>query len=220
MKNNRGRTQKNWQQLASLYKAKANYKTVFPKLPSMVKLYYSKWQVSQELVMIKDSISVDYYGLLKKFGKPSDDNITKNPGAAFQKESSAPPSDDAVALDEPTANAKRGISLEDAPESILPVAPFAAPAQKDYNESTDRRTTDTRKCSAAPFGCPNLAKDCSGRRRWRYCRFVATSSSIDITDKEAAKIILDHNNIQRNLKRIAERAAIKAAKEAAAARND
>ena len=46
MKNNRGRTQKNWQQLATLYKAKANYKTVFPKLPSMVKLHYSKLQVA------------------------------------------------------------------------------------------------------------------------------------------------------------------------------
>ena len=85
--------------------------------------------------MIKDSISVGYYGLLKKFAEPSDNNTTENPGAAFQKESSAPPSDGTVALDEPTENAKRGLSLKEAPESILPVAPFAAPAQVKYNES-------------------------------------------------------------------------------------
>ena len=141
-----------------MYKAKANYKTVFPKLPSMVKLHYSKWQVSQELVMIKDAISVPYYGLLKQLGKPSDENFTKNPGGAvFQKESSAPPPDDTVALDEPTENAKRGISLKDAPQTLLPVAPFAAPAQKKYNASADKRSKDTRRCSGAPVWLSQLS---------------------------------------------------------------
>ena len=203
-----------------MYKAKANYKTVFPKLPSMVKLHYSKWQVSQELVMIKDAISVPCYGLLKQLGKPSDDNFTKNPGAVFQKESSAPPLGATVALDEPTENAKRGISLKDAAENLLPVAPFAAPAQKKYNESADKRSKDAKRCGAAPFGCPNLAINCSGRRSRRYCVLVDTnhpSVTVPVQEEDQERIRSAYIKEQGRLAAAARRDKKKAAKAAGAA---
>ena len=46
--------------------------------------------------MIKDSIEVDYYSLLKKLGEPSETNTIDNPPAAFQKETSNPPTEDLV----------------------------------------------------------------------------------------------------------------------------
>ena len=79
-------------------------------------------------MLIKDSIPVEYYGLLKELGLPSDKTLTENPAAAFQKEASTSPADNTVALDEPTDNQKNYINLDDAPENILPVDPLVAPA--------------------------------------------------------------------------------------------
>ena len=52
--------------------------------------------VGLPLNMIKDSIEVDYYSLLKKLGEPSETNTIDNPPAAFQKETSNPPTEDLV----------------------------------------------------------------------------------------------------------------------------
>ncbi len=119
--------------------------------------------------------------------------------------------------------------MKDAPESILPVAPFAAPAQGHYNESAvgSGRGKDGKKCSGAPFGCPYLANDCSGMNgKWRFCRLVLREDPLvtvppNLTDEGATKMIKRHHLDQKNLKRIADRAvkavARKAAKEAAKA---
>jgi hypothetical protein len=51
-------TGKTWDELAALFLAKADYTTIFPKLPSMLRNYYNKWKITQELVMIKDSVKL------------------------------------------------------------------------------------------------------------------------------------------------------------------
>ncbi len=36
-----------WDELAKIYLRLADYKTIFPKLPSMLKAYYNHWKISQ-----------------------------------------------------------------------------------------------------------------------------------------------------------------------------
>jgi hypothetical protein len=114
---------KGWEDLAKLFKEKSDYLTIFPKLPSMLSNYYNKWKVIQELVMIKDSVKTDYYGLLKKFGQPSGES--KNSAAEFQKNASdrqlLEPIDD---LGETVAQA----AIATAPPNPMPLPPLVAPA--------------------------------------------------------------------------------------------
>ena len=39
---------KSWKTLAAKYKEKADYKMVFPKLPSMQQNYFKNWKASQD----------------------------------------------------------------------------------------------------------------------------------------------------------------------------
>lgn len=210
-------TLKSWRHLATHYKTLDDYQSVFPKLPTMLASYYGKWKHTQELVMIKDSISAEYYGLLKELGFPLDKTLTENPAAAFQKESSAPPADDTVDCDMPTENERNLIDLGTATGNILPVGPLAAPGQVQYNVSTagDGRSKDTRRCSGSPFGCKGLASACSGRGgNWTTYKLVATSS-IKFTKEEADRIIKEHHRETNRLKERQRKAAKKAAKAAA-----
>jgi len=178
--------------------------------------------------MIKDSISAEYYGLLKELGSPSEETLIENPAAAFQKESSAPPADDTVDGDTPTENVRNLIDLGTATGNILPVAPLAAPGQVQYNVSTSGGSNgrDGRRCGGAPFGCPNLAADCCGRNGgWKCCTLVIKKDPLvtvpcngdgTVNDKEAGRIIKKHHLEERNKKR-REATAKKAARKTAAA---
>lgn len=63
-------TAKTWTELAALYKGEVNYDTVFLKLPTTLASHCSKGKQTQELVLIKDSISQEYYDFLKQLGVP------------------------------------------------------------------------------------------------------------------------------------------------------
>ena len=210
-------TTEGWKKLAKEYLKKADYREIFPKLPSMLATYYTKWKGTQQLVAMKDSVEVDYYGLLKQLGQPSEDTITENPAVAFQKESSTPPDAAAAVLDELTVPATVS-NLDELPENPMPVAPLAAPTQTQYNVSSDSRKNGGRKCSGAPFGCLKLAKDCSGRNGgWRSCQYVASSQlSASISDEEAKVIIKEHHNKHRRERKAAKAAERRAAKDAQA----
>lgn len=182
-------TTKSWEQLAALYKTKADYKTVFPKLPSMLRTHYTKWKLNQELVMVKDSISVGYYDVLKKLGTPSLETLTQNPAAAFQHQRSTESMEDAP-VPEPTQDDIANF-LAKAPENPLPIPPPGAPIQTEYICS-DRRGKETRRCSAAPFGCPYLSMECSGRRAYRHCKLVQDGTLIILPQEESERDRIRH----------------------------
>jgi hypothetical protein len=174
-------TAKLWEELAALFKVKSDYETIFPKLPSMLRNYYNKWKVNQELMMLTDAVRTDYYGLLKKLGQPSRDR--DNVAAEFQKNrSDAQLEEPVVDLGETVAEA----AIADVPCNPMPVPPIAAPTQTTYVVSGDGRGRDTRLCGAAAFGCPRLAKDCSGRNGgWKKCELVKRKSAhIDMPDTD------------------------------------
>jgi hypothetical protein len=63
------------------------------------------------------------------------------------------------------------------------------PRHENQSLWRDGRTKDSRRCSAAPFGCPNLAKDCS-RRGWKKCRLVmARSTRVQVPETEEYQAI-------------------------------
>ena len=166
-------TAKTWDELAALFKFKSDYETIFPKLPSMLRNYYNKWKVTQELTMLKDAVRTDYYGLLIKLGKPS--RNMDNAAAEFQKNrSDAQMEEPVVNLGETVAEA----AIADLPLNPMPVPPIVAPAQISYVVSGDGRGRHNRLCGAAAFGCPRLAKNCSGRNGgWQNCELVKRRSA-------------------------------------------
>jgi hypothetical protein len=61
---------KNLKFLSAIYKRKSDYKTIFPKLPSMLRRHYQTWKDSQEVVLAKESMKAPYYTLLRKLADP------------------------------------------------------------------------------------------------------------------------------------------------------
>jgi len=55
---------KNWDELAQIFKNITNGKTVFPKLPSMLKRYYDQWSKNQSIKMIGMQIRGGYNQVL------------------------------------------------------------------------------------------------------------------------------------------------------------
>jgi hypothetical protein len=169
-------TAKTWEELAVLFKAKSNYLTIWPKLPSMLRKHCQTWRLNQELVMIKDSMKTDYYGLLKQLSQPSrnENSIVNSPAAAFQKNASDEQIEAPIGGDDLGETATEA-AVADLPCDPMPVPPLAAPAQTGYVLSGDGRGKTKRRCSAAPFGCPRLAKDCSWNG-WENCNLVKSKS--------------------------------------------
>ena len=49
-------TDANFKKLAKRYKEKADGENIFPKLPSMVKSYYTRWKRNQEIKTSQDNV--------------------------------------------------------------------------------------------------------------------------------------------------------------------
>jgi hypothetical protein len=175
---------KTFRTIAALFKAKANYKTIFLKLPSMIFSYYNyKWKATQNLVLAKEAIRGPYYDL---FSVPDCNAVVERASAEFQKQAAERDKESTTAESLEATTAEGLVTAMLVTNPPLPVAPIAAPAQKTYIATVegDGRTKDSRRCSAAPFGCPNLAKDCS-RRGWKKCRLVmARSTRVQVPETE------------------------------------
>lgn len=213
MRNHPKPNSKTWLDMAALFKGKADYKTVFPKLPSMLRAHYTKWKVTQELKMIKASIHEKYYTLLKDLGIPTEAAADSNPAGAFQKESSQPPDE----VDDAFENSPNDFGC--AEENTHNVAPMGTTGQVRYNPSASGRSRKGKSCAGGPFGCPNLAANCAGMNGdWTMCHLIiAKDSRIKVYPTSAAhakELTKIHNQKKKNKKRNAARAAERAAEQA------
>ena len=64
-------TQGNCIKLAKLYKMSADGINIFPKLPTMLKSYYNRWEMNQKIKAVEESISNDTRELLQNLWKSS-----------------------------------------------------------------------------------------------------------------------------------------------------
>ena len=62
-------TDSNFKALAKLFKEKADGKTIFPKLPSMVKHYYNRWKTNNEIKASRDNVRSEANDLHEKLFK-------------------------------------------------------------------------------------------------------------------------------------------------------
>lgn len=201
MKNHPKPPSKTWMDMAAFFKGKADYKTMFPKLPSMLKAHYTKWKVTQDLKMIKASINEKYYSLLKELGTPTERSSDSNPGAVFQREASQPtvPTEEAeVAAEAEALNQDTTNDFNSLPENPDIVAPMGAPRQVRYVATRDRRGTKDRVCSGYPLGCTELTKECSGRNRgWRHCKSILEGRTPRPTDEVGDQKVREHDAKRR-----------------------
>lgn len=213
-------TSRTWLEMATFFKGKADYRTVFPKLPSMLRAHYGKWKVTQELKMIKASINEKYYHLLKRLGIPTEAAADTNPGGRFQKEASDKSQETTVVPDIPTDETVN--NFDDVPENPHNVAPMGSEGQVQYNPTTNGKSNKVKRCSGAPFGCPHLAVECSGMTGgWRECRLVIrrddlVKKNIPASDEDAEAKKNKHLNDERNAKKREKRRMEREAREAEA----
>lgn len=64
-------SRKTWYELAKVFKAKTNYTTIFPKLPSMLKSYYNQWRDNQAIVKAAEGMKIEYRALLFELATPA-----------------------------------------------------------------------------------------------------------------------------------------------------
>lgn len=141
-------TSKHWKELAKLYKARTNCKTVFPKLPSMLKSYYNHWQDSQAIVMAEEEMKSEYRALLFKLATPGRGTTS----VAIQQQISA--------QGELSKGIDMIVDMDDLCEDPLPVPPPAAPGQSLFVQSAGGKKKDQR-CCYFPC-CSKMASKCHG----------------------------------------------------------
>ena len=226
MADNPNPTGKSWEDLSNLFLQKSDYKDMFPKLPSMVRNYYNKWKLTQDLVSTQDLITVDYYGLLKRFaGVGIDPEATPvaHPAADFQSQTSNNHRQQELSEEDNTATVVATLP-DNASENPIPVAPMAAPGQTQHvvsgNKSSDGRKKESKRCSGAPFGCSRLAFECSKNKNWKHCKSIREQRiEIPTTEEEQNKVIERYKQQMSAEKQARYRLKKKAEKANRAARN-
>jgi hypothetical protein len=119
-------TKKTWVELANSFKLKANYITIFPKLPFMLARSYKKWKDSQEVVLAKETIKGPYYELLCRLARPRSEH-EMGKAAQFQQIEVRKQLQEENNLGETSTEALVRDAFVGVPENPLPVPPLAAP---------------------------------------------------------------------------------------------
>lgn len=133
---------KNWDELAQIFKGRVDGKTIFPKLPSMLKQHYDKWSKNQDIKMIGMQIRGGYNKILLKL---SSERAEPAP-FAFQ----AP---GGVSISQPTDD-------NDTRQPISFVPPIVAPYQTQEITMPTKVNTG-RACAWYPF-CKENVSVCGG----------------------------------------------------------
>jgi hypothetical protein len=195
---------KTWRALAANYKEKTDYKTVSPKLPSMLQNHFKNWKASQDLVTAKEAVKGPFYDLLAQFSVPASSSVTNSRAAVFQKETSDKDKEDnAVGGRDCLDQSQAERAMASAPTNPMPVAPLVAPQQTDYVPvgDGDGRGNDARLCCAAFLGCRKLAVDCA-RMNWQSCQQVQ-NKTLPTVDGETANRLRTEYNQKKNRDRMA-----------------
>ena len=130
----------NWCKLAELFLTKSDGKTIFPKLPSMLKTYHIRWQQNQLISQIERKLKAPVAGVIQKLLRER---------AVQQNDQEENPRLGEVAAHVPAINF---------------VPPIAAPQQEAFVETAlIKRTKRLMHCFYEPF-CDSWADDCGGSR--------------------------------------------------------
>jgi hypothetical protein len=138
---------RDWCALAKIFKEKTDCKTVFPKLPGMLRVYYKRWKASQLIVQLEGEMKGPYQSLLQELAIPADGASA----AVLHQEAT---------LHELNEDRYHAMDIDGAPKDPLPVPPAVAPQQTEFVLSAGGIKND-RKCSNWP-ACAKMASECRG----------------------------------------------------------
>ena len=172
---------KQFEQLASIYLEATDCKSIFPKLPSMLRSYYQRWADTRLVIASQEAMKSTYSCLLNELARPATKKLsTIDTGGSKQADIAvgiAPMAAAASALSKTTEGSKQ-VAAE------LPVPPIVAPSQRKFvpMESTNG---PQRRCVFYPF-CDRYVSQCGGQRK-TSCSRVNSGIIQRPDDKELKK---------------------------------
>ena len=148
-------------QLAVIYRDQTDCKEIFPKLPSMLKVYYHQWMETRIIIAKQEAIKDGYNNLLKQLAIPSTSTMNVlsviNDDLLVDK-------DELHELLVDASNPAYLANQEWHPATKLHVPPIAAPLQREYISFSTTTPTVRRspQCYFWPF-CQKTVAKCGGR---------------------------------------------------------
>jgi hypothetical protein len=194
-----------WVALAKIFKENTDCKTVFPKLPSLLKNYFKKFERNVRIKKMQKSIGADYDSLLKSLAKPVD---TTTAGAGVRHQMDTP-----AELDHEHGVAQ--VSLKEGLAAPISVTNLAAPQQETFTQTTTQRRF--RHC--ARMGCMRNAYECGGITSAQCTSIIlaapqseATITSLEKEKEELKKRQKNRRETERKVRKKEEREKARKAK--------
>jgi len=171
-------TDSNFKALAKLFKEKADGKTIFPKLPSMIKSHYNRWKKNQEIKASRENVGSAAKDLRKKLFMKFTCAEESHPSELI--EAAAGRERDATTAAAAPAPERQP---DEAPAVHTHVPPLVAPSQKNYVPA--HVIVSERRCAWWPF-CNKTINVCGGSKMHR-CRFRDDFNNVSDEELEKAK---------------------------------
>jgi hypothetical protein len=190
-------TDSDFQALAKEFKAKANCTTIFPKLPSMLKVHYKTWKDTNLIKMTEAAMKKVCNELLQKFATPAREQA-KLSGAVEDNLSAADVGNNNRSLavgtkdhdDNKQNDGNAGLAVESdeepqQPRHKLQVAPINAPKQLACVPAKSGKNK-TFNCCYCPF-CKRKRHECGGNERGKCSDVICGKINPEPTDEEISK---------------------------------
>lgn len=171
----------NWRKLSKLFLKKSNGKTIFPKLPSMLKSYHSRWQQNQVIKQLEKKLETPINEVLQQLHRARSAPTEPEPVLHVVT----------VAVNVPQRNF---------------VPSVAAAQQSAFLESANsKRAKQGQRCYYEPF-CDSWADDCGGVKVGNCSRVnngnVKIPSDQTEFQRQKDKAVKDRRALERKQKRV------------------
>lgn len=176
-KNNPTSTDTTRKQLAKIFLQKANYQTIFPKLPSMLKAHEKKWKKNSLIKLATDQMRENYEQLLSVLSEPIDHSGVANESNNMSVlDNIRDKSRSTLKSNFPTAPSNDSANIQTANEITIDTS------HQGTSLTSASRSVANRKCSNFPY-CQSLASICKGFKP-STCIFLKTNQ-IELPDNNA-----------------------------------
>jgi hypothetical protein len=148
-------TQAHFNELALIYRDRTDCKYIFPKLPSMLRVYYRRWTETRIIIAKEQAMKNGYNILLRQLATPSESTNTNI--ALLEK-------GELEELLEDANNPAYIANREQQTVAKLPAPPIVAPHQLEFvsfNGNTPMQRRSPR-CFYWPY-CKKMIVECGGR---------------------------------------------------------
>ena len=133
-----------FEELAAVFLQETNCKTVFPKLPSMLKEYHKRWTESRLIIAKEEAMKAGYDKLLQELAVPASMRLSRAAPEIDREDN------------EPLQSREEGGVDASSLARKLPAPPIAAPGQRNYVRATEE--SESSKRPSVAFTGPSVRK--------------------------------------------------------------